>query len=57
MGTVGVHYEATSTNHVAEMERVLGIEAARHAIMEEIKATMQVGVVGCVVCRDYQRPS
>lgn len=37
MGTPGVRGEATSTNSVAETARVLGIEAARQAIMDEIK--------------------
>jgi hypothetical protein len=40
MGTVGVRGDLTTTNHVAETERVLGIEAARHAIMHEIRETM-----------------
>lgn len=40
MGTLGVVGCESTTNHVAEMERVLGIEAARRAIMEEIKTTM-----------------
>lgn len=40
MGTLGVVGCSTTTNHVHEMERVLGIEAARRSIMEEIKATM-----------------
>lgn len=40
MGTLGVLGHKTSTNHVAEVERVLGIEAARTKIMEEIKYTM-----------------
>lgn len=40
MGTLGVLGHQTTTNHVAEVERVLGIEAARTKIMEEIKYTM-----------------
>lgn len=40
MGTLGVVGYETTTNHVHEMERVLGIEAARRSIMEEIKTTM-----------------
>jgi DNA-directed RNA polymerase III subunit RPC1 len=40
MGTLGVVGCETTTNHVHEMERVLGIEAARHSIMDEIKTTM-----------------
>ena len=40
MGTLGVIGCQTTTNHVHEMERVLGIEAARRAIMEEIKNVM-----------------
>jgi DNA-directed RNA polymerase III subunit RPC1 len=40
MGTLGVRGHDTTTNHVAEVERCLGIEAARRKIMEEIKYTM-----------------
>ncbi|WIA12568.1 hypothetical protein OEZ85_006229 [Tetradesmus obliquus] len=40
MGTLGVAGHATSTNHVAEVEKCLGIEAARASIMAEIKYTM-----------------
>lgn len=36
----GVRGTHTVTNHVAELERFLGIEAARAAIMGEIKYTM-----------------
>ena len=41
MGTEGVHATATTTNHVMEAERTLGIEAARNRIIHEINATMQ----------------
>jgi DNA-directed RNA polymerase III subunit RPC1 len=41
MGTEGVNATATTTNHVMEAERTLGIEAARNRIIHEINATMQ----------------
>ena len=41
MGTEGVNGGDTTTNHVMETERTLGIEAARNRIVHEIKATMQ----------------
>ena len=41
MGTEGVNAVATTTNHVMEAERTLGIEAARNRIIHEINATMQ----------------
>jgi DNA-directed RNA polymerase III subunit RPC1 len=41
MGTEGVKATATTTNHVMEAERTLGIEAARNRIIHEINATMQ----------------
>ncbi|GAX79763.1 hypothetical protein CEUSTIGMA_g7204.t1 [Chlamydomonas eustigma] len=40
MATAGVLGLKTTTNHVAEIERYLGIEAARYAIMSEINYTM-----------------
>ncbi len=40
MGTLGVVGAQTTTNHIMEVERVLGIEAARAKIMEEIQTTM-----------------
>ncbi|KAJ9527506.1 hypothetical protein QJQ45_025764, partial [Haematococcus lacustris] len=40
MATAGVRGAATTTNHVHEIERYLGIEAARLAIMQEIQYTM-----------------
>lgn len=40
MATAGVTGARTTTNHVFEIERVLGIEAARSVIMSEIQATM-----------------
>ena len=40
MGTLGVVGTQTTTNHIMEVERVLGIEAARAKIMEEIQTTM-----------------
>jgi DNA-directed RNA polymerase III subunit RPC1 len=40
MATAGVVGQRTETNHVAEIEKVLGIEAARGAIISEINTTM-----------------
>jgi len=40
LATPGVNPAKTTSNHVAEIERVLGIEAARQTIMNEIKLTM-----------------
>jgi DNA-directed RNA polymerase III subunit RPC1 len=41
MTTPGVDFSNTKTNHVIEMEEVLGIEAARQTIINEIKYTME----------------
>ena len=41
MATEGVKAVLTSTNHVMETERTLGIEAARGRIIHEINTTMQ----------------
>lgn len=40
MATAGVDGEQTKTNHVWEVEKFLGIEAARSQIMGEIQHTM-----------------
>lgn len=40
MGAAGVKGTATSSNHIIEVEKVLGIEAARCTIMSEIQYTM-----------------
>ena len=40
MATAGVYGSKTTTNHVMECEKTLGIEAARQSIMGEIKYTM-----------------
>merc|ERR1712176_818425 len=40
MGIPGIMSEKTSSNHVMEVEKVLGIEAARRTIMSEITTTM-----------------
>ena len=40
MGTDGVKGHSTSSNHVMEVEKTLGIEAARQCIMDEIHETM-----------------
>ena len=39
MNAVGVDHRRTTTNHIIETERVLGIEAARKVIMQEITNT------------------
>lgn len=41
MGTAGVHGELASSNHVLEVETVLGVEAARITIIKEIQDTME----------------
>jgi DNA-directed RNA polymerase beta' subunit len=38
---VGIVGEATTSNHVIEAAKVLGIEAARRTIIDEIQYTMQ----------------
>lgn len=40
MTTLGVKGTETTSNHIIEMEKVLGIEAARRTIMTEIHTTM-----------------
>lgn len=40
MGTLGLKGEQTISNHVIEVEKILGIEAARRTIMKEIHDTM-----------------
>eukprot|EP01119_Soliformovum_irregulare_P009594 TRINITY_DN2305_c0_g1_i1.p1 TRINITY_DN2305_c0_g1~~TRINITY_DN2305_c0_g1_i1.p1 ORF type:complete len:1461 (+),score=465.40 TRINITY_DN2305_c0_g1_i1:140-4384(+) len=40
MATAGVKGDETKSNHIIEMEKVLGIEAARQTIMNEIQGTM-----------------
>lgn len=45
MRTPGIDFRATSTNHIMETAQVLGIEAARRCIIEEIKFTIgQYGI-------------
>lgn len=41
MTAVGVDHRRTTTNHIIETERVLGIEAARKVIMQEISKTYE----------------
>lgn len=41
MATVGVNGVKTTSNHVIEVEKVLGIEAARSTIQKEITYTME----------------
>ncbi|KAF7153706.1 hypothetical protein RHSIM_Rhsim01G0223300 [Rhododendron simsii] len=40
MGTEGINGRKTTSNHVMEVQQVIGIEAARRCIIEEIKYTM-----------------
>ena len=42
LATAGVDGTCTWSNHVAEMERVLGIEAARFKIMEQVHKLQHV---------------
>ena len=41
MSTPGIDFRSTKSNHVIETEQVLGIEAARQTIINEIQYTMQ----------------
>ncbi|KAF5727410.1 DNA-directed RNA polymerase III subunit rpc1 isoform X1 [Tripterygium wilfordii] len=41
MGTEGVDGRNTKSNHVIEVQQILGIEAARKCIIDEIKQTME----------------
>lgn len=40
MGTEGINGRKTTSNHIMEVQQVIGIEAARRCIIEEIKYTM-----------------
>jgi DNA-directed RNA polymerase III subunit RPC1 len=40
MGTLGVQALKVSTNNIAELEKYLGIEAARQGVIHEIRYTM-----------------
>ena len=45
MRTPGIDFRQTSTNHIMETAAVLGIEAARTKIIDEIKFTVgQYGI-------------
>lgn len=41
MSTSGIDFRFTKSNHIMEIEEVLGIEAARSTIIKEIQFTMQ----------------
>lgn len=41
MGTVGVDHTKTVTNHVLEINSVLGIEAARTVLIQEVSNTLE----------------
>jgi DNA-directed RNA polymerase III subunit RPC1 len=41
MSTSGIDFRFTKSNHIMEIEEVLGIEAARQTIINEIQYTMQ----------------
>lgn len=41
MNTPGIEFKKTKTNHIMEIWEVLGIEAARQTIINEIQYTMQ----------------
>lgn len=49
MGTVGVDHTKTVTNHVMEIYSVLGIEAARTVLIQEVSNTW--GVLGAMRIR------
>jgi len=58
MTTLGVDGARTMTNNVAEIEAVLGIEAARTKVMTEIKYIfdqVRPGVPGVQRCSDCGR--
>lgn len=40
MGSPGVYGSKTTSNHILEVNRTLGIEAARRTIVDEIQYTM-----------------
>lgn len=40
MATPGIDYRYSKSNHIMEIEEVLGIEAARQTIINEIQYTM-----------------
>lgn len=42
MNTEGIVGTGTTTNHVSDMRRYLGIEAARQSIINEIEYTMSM---------------
>lgn len=41
MGTPGVDAKRTKSNHILEVNRTLGIEAARRSIIDEIQYTFE----------------
>lgn len=41
MGTEGIDGRNTKSNHIIEIEKTLGIEAARKCIIDEIRRTME----------------
>jgi DNA-directed RNA polymerase III subunit RPC1 len=41
MNTIGVDSKKTFSNHIMEIEKVLGIEAARNSIIEQVLYTMR----------------
>ena len=45
LATAGVDGTRTWSNHVAEMEKVLGIEAARSKIMEQVRCAGSPGLL------------
>ena len=45
MGTVGVDHTKTVTNHVLEIYEVLGIEAARTVLIQEVSNTFDLNRV------------
>ena len=47
MGTVGVDHAKTVTNHVLEIYEVLGIEAARTVLIQEVSNTFDMNDLYC----------
>lgn len=41
MGIEGINGHMTESNHIMEVQQILGIEAARSCIIREIKKVMQ----------------
>lgn len=49
LGTPGVEYKTTTSNHTAEVEKTLGIEAARYVIVNSIELFISPMPIGHAV--------